>query len=130
MNPTLSARLLTRRSDGFFRAHPPAPWDAVLETPVALQALALVQPVAAPDPSADLGVWEPQVMEKVLPFQQQLTPGVTVAAAALESAAAALESQTAEAPTASAVTEEKGQQSLLQPPPKTQAPPPSSWCWR
>ncbi len=67
MNPTLSARLLTRRSDGFFRAHPPAPWDAVLETPVALQALALVQPVAAPDPSADLGVWEPQVMEKVLP---------------------------------------------------------------
>ncbi|MBE9153440.1 hypothetical protein [Cyanobium sp. LEGE 06113] len=51
MNPTLSERLLSRRSDGFFRAHPAAPWDALLETPVALQTLALVQPAVEAQPT-------------------------------------------------------------------------------
>lgn len=75
MNPTLSERLLTRRSDGFFRAHPAAPWDAVLETPVALQTLALVQPnvVAPPLPLAP---------------PQPLDSGLTVSAAPLDSQAA------------------------------------------
>jgi hypothetical protein len=50
MNPTLSERLRARRTERYWRVHPPQSWLVPLETPLALQALEACPSVASPQP--------------------------------------------------------------------------------